>query len=81
MVAYNDLNRKIFERVQAEALEGHGVVISMTDCYRETDFGTPISALKSYVLSPFTDEARMETVLRHVLAARDEVLAAELDPK
>ena len=74
VVAYNELNRKVFERVQSEALEGRGVVISMTDCYRETDFGTPIAALKSYVLSPFTDEARMESVLGHVIAARDAAL-------
>jgi len=71
---YNRLNRRVFERVHAEALAGRGVVISMTDCYRKTDYGVPIAALKSYVLSPFTDEARMNSILDHVLAARDEIL-------
>ena len=32
-----------------------GVVISMTDCYRTSDYGEPIAALKSYFLSPFAD--------------------------
>jgi hypothetical protein len=74
VLAYNQLNRRVFERVHASALAGQGVVISMTDCYRTTDFGTPIAALKSYVLSPFSDEGRMRTVIEQVLAARDEVL-------
>jgi glutamate/tyrosine decarboxylase-like PLP-dependent enzyme len=71
---YNRLNRAVFERVHAEALEGRGVVISMTDCYRRTDHGAPIAALKSYVLSPFTDEERMLSIIPQVLKARDEVL-------
>ena len=44
---YNRLNRRVFERVHADALAGRGVVISMTDCYRTTDYGEPIAALKS----------------------------------
>ena len=68
--AHNDYNRRIFARVQAEALSGNGVVISLTSCYRQTDYGQPIVALKSYVLSPFSDESRMESVIAHVLAAR-----------
>lgn len=76
---YNRLNRLVFERVNAEALAGGGVVISMTDCYRHTDHGVPIAALKSYVLSPFTEEERMRSIIDHVLAARDEVLGRDCD--
>jgi len=75
VVEYNRLNRRVFERVHAEALAGKGVVLSMTDCYRESDFGTPIAALKSYVLSPFTDAEHMQSIIEHVLAARDAVVA------
>jgi L-2,4-diaminobutyrate decarboxylase len=70
VLAYNDYNRRIFERVHAEALAGEGVVISMTNCYRQTDFGDPIVALKSYVLSPFVDENRMQSIVAHVVSAR-----------
>jgi hypothetical protein len=73
LLAHNDYNRRIFERVHAEALSGRGVTISLTNCYRQSDFGDPIVALKSYVLSPFSDENRMESIVRHVLAARDAV--------
>jgi glutamate/tyrosine decarboxylase-like PLP-dependent enzyme len=71
--AHNDYNRSIFERVHAEALAGRGVALSLTDCYRQTDDGEPIVALKSYVLSPFADEAQMETVLEEVLKAREQL--------
>jgi glutamate/tyrosine decarboxylase-like PLP-dependent enzyme len=71
LLAHNEYNRRIYERVHAEALTGKGVAISLTECYRTTDYGEPIAALKSYVLSPFADEGRMESVVRHVLAARE----------
>ncbi len=45
----------------------------LTNCYRTSDFGTPIVALKSYVLSPFADEDRMTSIIDHVLEARDAV--------
>jgi len=73
VVAHNAYNRRIFERVHAEALAGQGVAISLTNCYRQTDFGDPLVALKSYVLSPFADEAQMKSIITHVVAARQAV--------
>ncbi len=71
---HNQLNRQVYERVHATALAGLGVVLSMTDCARLTQYGEPIVALKSYVLSPFTDESHMRSIIPSVLGARDEVL-------
>lgn len=76
LLAHNEYNRRVFKRVHEEALAGQGVAISLTDCYRHTDYGEPIVALKSYVLSPFSDEARMHTIIERVLAAREAVEAA-----
>jgi glutamate/tyrosine decarboxylase-like PLP-dependent enzyme len=73
VAAHNEYNRQIFERVHEQALQGRGVAISLTNCYRQTDFGDPIVALKSYVLSPFADEHRMRSVVNHVLEARTAV--------
>jgi glutamate/tyrosine decarboxylase-like PLP-dependent enzyme len=67
---YNAYNRRIFDAVQAEALQGNGVVISMTDCYRETDYGEPVAALKSYIMSPFSEERSVEYVLESIWKAR-----------
>lgn len=71
----NTLNRRIFQRVHEDALDGHGVAIGLTECYRQTDFGDPIVALKSYVISPFADAGQMRTVVEHILRAREAVLS------
>jgi L-2,4-diaminobutyrate decarboxylase len=71
----NELNRLIYDRVHADAMAGHGVALGYTAQYRLADCGEPISALKSYVLSPFAEESRMTAVISHVLEARQAVLA------
>lgn len=72
---HNDYNRRIFELIQADALQGRGVVISMTDCYRTSDYGEPINALKSYILSPFSDDQHVDAVLESIWKARREIAA------
>ncbi len=74
--AHNDYNRRIFELVHQAALQGKGVVISLTDCYRETDYGEPVVALKSYIMSPFSEEKYVDFVLESIWQAR-EMLASE----
>ena len=73
LIAHNAYNQEIFQYVHSEAMEGRGVVISTTDCYRQTTYGEPIVALKSYILSPFVDEADVKTVVDKVLEAREKV--------
>ncbi len=67
---YNAYNRRLFEHIQAEAMRGEGVVLSLTDCYRESDYGEPICAIKSYILSPFSDEQYVDEVLHSIWRAR-----------
>jgi len=67
---HNDFNRRIFERVSAQAFRGEGVAINLTDCYRPSASGEPIVALKSYILSPFCDETEVDAVVEQVSAAR-----------
>jgi glutamate/tyrosine decarboxylase-like PLP-dependent enzyme len=67
LLRHNEYNRRIYDYVHAEALAGRGVTISLTDCYRHTDYGEPVVALKSYILSPFVDEEHVETVVQKVL--------------
>jgi glutamate/tyrosine decarboxylase-like PLP-dependent enzyme len=70
---HNEYNRRVAAYVHAEALAGRGVMISMTDCYRQTAYGEPVVALKSYILSPFVDEENVAVVVRKVLEARQYV--------
>lgn len=69
----NAYNRRIFHYIQAEAFQGTGVLLSLTDCYRETDTGEPVVALKSYILSPFAEERYVHDVLESLWRARAEV--------
>jgi L-2,4-diaminobutyrate decarboxylase len=78
---HNDYNRRIYQLVQAEALRGEGVVISLTDCYRETDYGEPIVALKSYLLSPFAEERYVDAVLESLWRARAQIAREEAGSK
>jgi glutamate/tyrosine decarboxylase-like PLP-dependent enzyme len=73
LLTHNEYNRKLFELIQADALEGQGVVISLTDSYRLTDYGEPINALKSYILSPFSDDQHVTAVLESIWKARREL--------
>lgn len=75
LLAHNEYNRRIFDEIQAEALQGRGVVISLTECYRETEYGEPIVALKSYIMSPFSDEKYVDAVLDSISRAREIVSA------
>ena len=70
LLRHNAYNRKIYDYVHAEAMAGRGVVISLTDCYRESTYGEPVTALKSFILTPFTDEANVEALVDKVLEAR-----------
>jgi glutamate/tyrosine decarboxylase-like PLP-dependent enzyme len=73
LLRHNVYNQKMYDYVHAEALAGRGVVISLTDSYRESSYGEPVTALKSFILSPFTDEANVEAVVEKVLEARTKV--------
>ena len=76
LLRHNDYNRQIFRLVQEDALKGEGVLISLTDCYRTTDYGEPIVALKSYMMSPFSHEENIDAVLQSIWKARA-VIASE----
>ena len=75
LLQHNAYNRRIFELIQADALQGRGVVLSLTDCYRKTDYGEPINALKSYILSPFSDDKHVNAVLESIWKARRDLSA------
>jgi len=76
LIAHNEYNRRIFELVQQDALRGEGVLISLTECYRLTDYGERIVALKSYIMSPFSREDYEKDVLDSIWKAR-EIIARE----
>ena len=76
LLRHNDYNRRLFRYLYERAMRGEGVRISMTDCYRETDYGEPMVGLKSFILSPFIDERDVEQLVRDILDARQALDAA-----
>ena len=70
LLRHNDYNRRLFRYLYERAMRGEGVRISMTDCYRETEYGEPMVGLKSFILSPFIDERDLEQLVRDILDAR-----------
>ena len=70
---HNDYNRRIFESIQADALPGSGRGHLDDRLLPRDDYGEPIVALKSYILSPFSDE-------QHVTAVLDSIWKARRDP-
>ena len=45
-------------------------LLSMTECYRMSDYHEPIVALKVYVPSPFVDEGDVELLVSKLLEVR-----------
>ncbi|MBM4285123.1 MAG: aspartate aminotransferase family protein [Deltaproteobacteria bacterium] len=78
---HNHYNRRIFELVRERAMRGEGVLLSWTNAYRHADYdgepGPPIAALKSFILSPWTDVAAVDLAARQVVEAREQLAAEE----
>ncbi len=73
LLRHNEYNRRIYRYLYERAMRGEGPHISMTDCYRETDYGEPIVGLKSFILSPFVDEEHVQQLVQNILDAREAV--------
>lgn len=74
--AHNAFNRRVFEVLRRQVAEGGGVNLGLTDRYRLSASDRPVVALKSFVMSPFVDEAAMDHLLVCVERARREAGSA-----
>ena len=70
---YNHYNRKVFEELNKQMEAGQGAALSLTEKYRETSYGKPIIAIKSFVMSPLIDIETMDLILELVEKAREAV--------
>ncbi|MBI4643426.1 MAG: aspartate aminotransferase family protein [Deltaproteobacteria bacterium] len=75
--AHNFFNRRIFQLIHDRAMRGEGVLLSWTDACRHAQYGRdegpPIAALKSFILSPWTDLAAVDMVARQVVEVRNQM--------
>ncbi len=71
----NDYNRQLFRTVRESSSES--VIISMTECFRDSEYGTPINALKAVTASPFTDATDVEYLVRTIDDARQKLATSD----
>lgn len=71
--ANNNYNRRIFNELHQQMEEGRGMALSITECYRNTEYGKPVLAIKSFVMSPFVDEKAMDHLMECINLARGKV--------
>lgn len=71
----NRYNINIFQFTHEKAMKGEGVLLSLTIGYRHAEYkdGPPIAALKSFIMSPWTDIDSIDTVVHQVTEARKQI--------
>ncbi len=72
---HNEYNRMIYDYTVKKAAKGEGVALSFTEAYRPTNYdpSQKISALKSFIMSPFTHKESIDKVIEEVLEARQTI--------
>ncbi len=72
---YNEYNFKIYEYTVKKAYKGEGVALSFTEAYRKTNYEPPgaISAIKSFIMSPFTNTSIIDKVIEQILEGRKKI--------
>lgn len=83
VAALNRYNRSIFDHIHTRAMRGEGVLLSWTNAYQPVRYAPApeLSALKSFVMSPWTDTDAIEMVVQQVLEVRQLVLWPKQDQK
>ncbi|VVB69248.1 L-aspartate decarboxylase [uncultured archaeon] len=73
LLEHNEFNREIFHEIHKKSMRGEGVLLSWTDAFICADYpyGPPIASLKSFIMSPWTDEKAIDTVVREVVEAKN----------
>lgn len=71
----NAYNRLLFDQIHDRAMRGEGVLLSWTNSYQSASYagGGPIAALKSFIMSPWTDIDAVTRVVNQVIEVRREL--------
>ena len=72
---HNAYNRQLSEMIYQRAMQGQGVLLSWTAGYQHPDYpgGEPLAALKSFIMSPWTDRKAIDAVVGQILELRAEL--------
>jgi glutamate/tyrosine decarboxylase-like PLP-dependent enzyme len=75
LVAHNRYNRQLFDLIHARVMQGEGVMLSWTMGYRHANYADApaIAAMKSFIMSPWTNLRAVALVVEQVMDARTQV--------
>jgi|WetSurSiteA1Bulk_404760.scaffolds.fasta_scaffold00117_20 L-2,4-diaminobutyrate decarboxylase len=70
--AHNHYNRQLFDLIHARVMQGEGVLLSWTIGYRHANYenASTIAAIKSFIMSPWTNLDAVNLVVEQVMDAR-----------
>jgi len=78
LLAHNHYNRQIFDLIYQRVMQGEGVLLSWTTAYRHANYpdAPAVAALKSFIMSPWTDLKAIDSVVNQVMEVREQVTSS-----
>jgi hypothetical protein len=75
LLAHNQYNRQLFDLIYQRVMQGEGVLLSWTLAYRYANYpdGPALAAMKSFIMSPWTDLKAIDLVVSQVMEAREQM--------
>jgi len=72
LLEHNHYNRRIFDLIYERVMQGEGVLLSWTIAYRHANYqeAPAIAAMKSFIMSPWTDLKAIDSVVNQVMEVR-----------
>lgn len=77
LAAHNHYNRQLFDVIHARVMQGEGVMLSWTMGYRHANYenAPAIAAMKSFIMSPWTNLNAVALVVEQVMDARAQLIS------
>ena len=74
LLEHNQYNRQLFDLIYQRVMQGEGVLLSWTLAYRYANYpgGPALAAMKSFIMSPWTDLKAIDLVVKQVMEAREQ---------
>jgi L-2,4-diaminobutyrate decarboxylase len=78
LLEHNQYNRQIFDLIYERVMQGEGVLLSWTIAYRHANYpdAPTVAAMKSFIMSPWTDLKAIDSVVNQVIEAREQITSS-----
>jgi len=78
LLEHNQYNRRIFDLIYERVMQGEGVLLSWTIAYRYANYpdAPAVAAMKSFIMSPWTDLKAIDSVVNQVMEVREQMASS-----